>query len=232
MVEEGFDDGTEPDVRDAVLEAADVLARAGAVVGKVSLPEHRTVRRAAAALTAEGARAIFDGGFAGLYARTYYPTSLVTRVMRMNRHGAGALPTRTKMTLLTAEYSRLNFHGAVYAKAHNVRRAFIAAVDAALTDHDVLLMPTSPTVAKPWQPPHGPYLEQLATALQPMTRNRNRQPFNYTGHPALSIPCGRSGVLPIGLQLIGRFHDDGLLLRAAQSYQSAVDWDALITPQR
>ncbi|OLT15515.1 hypothetical protein BJF78_01970 [Pseudonocardia sp. CNS-139] len=232
VVDEGFDDGTEPDVRDAVLEAADVLARAGAVVTKISLPEHRTVRRAAAALTAEGARAVFDAGFMGAYARTYYPTSLVAAVMKMNRHGAGALPARTKMTLLTSEYSRSNFHGAVYAKAHNVRKAFIAAVDGALGEHDVLLMPTSPTVAKPWVAPSGPYLEQLAVALEPMTRNRNRQPFNYTGHPALSIPCGKSGGLPIGLQLIGRFHDDGLLLRTAQAYQASVDWDALVTPQR
>jgi amidase len=231
VVDEGFDDGTEPDVRDAVLEAVDVLARAGAVVSKVSLPEHRTVRRAAAALGPEGARSIFDGGFTGGYARTYYPTKLVASVMKMNRHGAGALPARTKMSLLTSEYSRRNFHGAVYAKAHNVRTAFIAAVDAALIEHDVLVMPTSPTVAKPWEPPSGPYLEQLAKALEPMTRNRNRQPFNYTGHPALSIPCGKSGGLPIGLQLIGRFFDDGLLLRTAQAYQACVDWDALITPQ-
>jgi amidase len=230
VVDEGFDEETEPDVRDAVAEAVDVLMGLGADVSKVSVPEHRTARRAAAALGTEGARSIFDGGFTGMYARTYYPTKLTAAVSKMNRNGAGALPPQKKLSLLASEYSRRNFYGAVYAKAHNARASFIAAFDAALTEFDVLVMPTSPTVAQRWEAPSADYMEALDKALLPNTRNRNRQPLNYTGHPALSIPCGKSNGLPIGLQLIGRFYDDPLLLRVAAAYEASVDWASLITP--
>jgi Asp-tRNA(Asn)/Glu-tRNA(Gln) amidotransferase A subunit family amidase len=47
-------------------------------------------------------------------------------------------------------------------------------------------------------------------------------PFNYTGHPALSVPCGRSGGLPVGMQLVGRRYDDALLLRVAHAYEHSV----------
>ena len=54
----------------------------------------------------------------------------------------------------------------------------------------------------------------------------NTQPFNYTGHPALAMPVGKSSAgLPASMQLIGRFFDDPLLLRVAYAYQHSVDWD-------
>ncbi|OLT15470.1 hypothetical protein BJF78_01980 [Pseudonocardia sp. CNS-139] len=123
VLEEGFDDLTEPDVEQAVLAAVDVLARLGADVSKVSVPEHLVARRVGGMIGPEGSRSIFDGGFMGAFARTYYPTKLVAAIGKMNRNGTGALPPRTKFGLLTAEYSRRNFYGAVYAKAHNVRRS-------------------------------------------------------------------------------------------------------------
>ena len=61
--------------------------------------------------------------------------------------------------------------------------------------------------------------------LMPMAYNT--KPTNYTGHPALAVPCGKVGGLPISLQLVGRFMDDPLLLRVAYAYQTAVDWDAI-----
>ncbi len=50
------------------------------------------------------------------------------------------------------------------------------------------------------------------------------RPFNLTGLPALSVPCGFQGGLPIGLQLVGRAFDEATLLRAAQAYEAATDW--------
>jgi aspartyl-tRNA(Asn)/glutamyl-tRNA(Gln) amidotransferase subunit A len=53
----------------------------------------------------------------------------------------------------------------------------------------------------------------------------NSLPFNLSGHPAISIPCGFStGGLPIGLQLIGRPFEEGILLRLAHHYQQHTDW--------
>ena len=55
------------------------------------------------------------------------------------------------------------------------------------------------------------------------------QPLNYTGHPALAVPVGKSSAgLPASMQLIGRCFDDPLLLRVAYAYQHSVDWDATI----
>src|SRR3989442_4148251 len=61
----------------------------------------------------------------------------------------------------------------------------------------------------------------------------NTCPFNYTGHPAISIPCGKSEGLPIGLMLVAPHLREDVLFRAAHTYQQSVDWAALIsTPAR
>src|SRR3546814_15088442 len=56
---------------------------------------------------------------------------------------------------------------------------------------------------------------------------KNTKPFNYTGHPALAVPCGRSDGLPVSMQLVGRSFDDGLLLQVARAYERAVGWPVL-----
>ena len=59
--------------------------------------------------------------------------------------------------------------------------------------------------------------------------SRNTLPFNYTGHPALALPVGKSSAgLPVSMQLVGRFFDDPLLLRVAYAYQQSTDWDKII----
>ena len=61
------------------------------------------------------------------------------------------------------------------------------------------------------------------------TGSRNTLPFNYTGHPALALPVGKSSAgLPVSMQLVGRFFDDPLLMRAAYAYQQSTDWDKII----
>jgi amidase len=75
------------------------------------------------------------------------------------------------------------------------------------------------------------YLEAVEDALASgnSLATRNTQPFNYTGHPALAVPVGKSTVgLPVSMQLVGRFFDDPLLMRIAYAYQHSTDWDALI----
>ena len=57
----------------------------------------------------------------------------------------------------------------------------------------------------------------------------NTCPFNYTGHPALALPVGKSSAgLPVSMQLVGRFFDDPLVMRVAYAYQHATDWDKII----
>lgn len=228
VLEEGFDDA-ERDVRDAVMAAVDVLAKAGATISKISLPEHSTIGEAGRALGPEGSKAVFDTGFFGMFTKTYYPASLIAAVNKMWSTQADLLNPRTKLQYLTAEFSRRNFHGRVYAKAQNARPAYVRAYDAALAEADVLVMPTCVMKAPKYEPATG-YHDILDEALSTSIRKAvvNTQPFNYTGHPALAVPVGKSGGLPVSMQLVGRFFDDPLLLRVAYAYEHSVDWQDVI----
>src|SRR5882762_3817342 len=229
VLQEGFDDA-EHDVRDLVLAAVDVLAKAGAGVAKVSIPAHHAIRTAQAALTGEGALALFKTGFFGAFTRTYYPAPIIAAINKLWTSQADVLAPRTKLSLIAAELSRRNYHGGVYAKAQNVRPTYIKAYDAALADVDVLVMPTCIMTAPKNHRP-GSYLEAVEDNLMSASRggNRNALPFNYTGHPALAVPVGKSSAgLPVSMQLVGRFFDDPLLMQAAYAYQHATDWNKII----
>jgi amidase len=232
VLEEGFDEA-EAEVRDLVLAAIDVLGKVGAKVSKVSIPAHHAIRTAQAALTGEGALALFHTGFFGAFTRTYYPASLIAAINRLWAAQADVLTPRSKLSLIAAEWSRRTYHGRVYAKAQNVRPTYIKAYDAALAQVDVLVMPTCLMTAPKNHTP-GSYMEAVEDNLMTMHSrgSRNTQPFNYTGHPALALPVGKSSAgLPVSMQLVGRFFDDPLLLRVAYAYQHATDWDTIIRVQ-
>jgi amidase len=229
VLQEGFDDAQD-EVRDLVLAAVDVLARAGAEVSKVSVPAHHASRKALAALNAEGALAVFKTGFFGAFTRTYYPASVITAINQLWASRADALAPRTKLSLIAGELSRRNYHGRVYAKAQNVRPAYIKAYDAALANVDVLVMPTCTMTAPRNHRPES-YLEAVEDNLTALARggSRNTQPFNYTGHPALAVPVGKSSAgLPASMQLVGRFFEDPLVMRVAYAYQQATDWEKIV----
>ena len=229
VLQEGFDEA-EDAVNDLVMAAVDVLAEAGADVSKVSVPEHHTMRTAYTALTDEGALAVFKTGFFGAFTRTYYPSSIIAAINKMWASQADVLVPRTKLSLITAELSRRNYHGRAYAKAQNVRPTYIKAYDAALANVDLLVMPTCLMTAPKNHTP-GSYLEAVEDNLASMnwTGSRNTMPFNYTGHPALALPVGKSSAgLPASMQLVGRFFDDPLLMRAAYTYQKSTDWNKII----
>ena len=229
VLQQGFDDA-EVDVHDLVMAAIDTLAEAGADVSKVSIPEHHEIRAAQAALTGEGALAVFKTGFFGAFTRTYYPASIIAAINKMWASQADLLTPRNKLSLIAAELSRRNYHGRVYAKAQNVRPTYIKAYDAVLANIDLLVMPTCIMTAPKNHTP-GSYLEAVEDNLATMnsTSSRNTLPFNYTGHPALALPVGKSSAgLPVSMQLVGRFFDDPLLMRAAYAYQQSTDWDKII----
>jgi aspartyl-tRNA(Asn)/glutamyl-tRNA(Gln) amidotransferase subunit A len=83
--------------------------------------------------------------------------------------------------------------------------------------YDLLLTPTTPTTA--------PFIEGTDSVEQARTLTRFTSPFNLTGLPALSIPCGFTAQgLPVGLQIVSRTWDEQKLLSAAFVYEQATDW--------
>jgi amidase len=230
VLEEGFDDA-ENDVRDLVISAVDVLAKAGAEVAKVSIPEHHTVSDAQMALRTEGAKALFETGIFGAFSKTYYPAGLIARINELWATQTDLLAPSAKLGLIAAEFSRRNYYGRVYAKAQNVRPFYVKAYDSALADLDVLLMPTSIIKAPKYEAPPT-YLEALEERLMNTTISRsarNTMPFSFTGHPALAVPVGKSSGLPVSMQLVGRFFEDPLLLQVAYAYEHSVDWGNIIS---
>src|SRR5215813_5541570 len=180
VLQEGFDDAQD-DVRDTVLAAVDVLAKAGASVAKVSIPAHHAIKTAQAALSGEGALAVFKTGFFGAFTRTYYPAPVIAAINKLWASQADVLAPRTKLSLIAAELSRRTYHGSVYAKAQNVRPTYIRAYDSALADVDVLVMPTCLMTAPKNHTP-GSYLEAVEDnlSMRGAHASKNTQPFNKT----------------------------------------------------
>lgn len=116
-----------------------------------------------------------------------------------------------------------------YLAAQQARRNTIAAYRELWRSFDVLVTPTSPIAA----PPIGATTARLGEQDVPLVRAflDLTLPFNLTGQPALSLPCGytRAG-LPIGLQLVGRPYDEATLFRAGAAYESATNWHSRKPP--
>ncbi len=85
------------------------------------------------------------------------------------------------------------------------------------SEFDLLLTPTTPIAA--------PFLEGPDAVEQARRLTRFTSPFNLTGLPAISLPCGFTAQgLPVGLQIVTRPWGEAALLRAAQAYENATDW--------
>ncbi len=113
------------------------------------------------------------------------------------------------------------YHGRYYAKAQNLRASLVKAYDDVLSDYDVLLMPTIPFQATEMPSPDCSIIENMSHALN-MTNNTCQ--FNVTGHPAISVPCGMEGGLPVGCMLIGRHFDDLTVLQVADTLEKSGNW--------
>ena len=109
------------------------------------------------------------------------------------------------------------YYDAYYLKAQKVRTLIKGDFDRAFEQYDVLAAPTSPTVAfrlgEKLADPLAMYLSDVCTI-----------PVNLAGLPGISVPCGFSEGLPVGLQLIAPPLEEGRLLRVAHRYQEATDW--------
>jgi amidase len=126
--------------------------------------------------------------------------------------------------MFVGEYMQKQYRGHYYAKAQNLSRLLRQAYDEALSRYDLLLMPTTPMKAQPLPAPDEPLALHIQRAFEMVG---NTCPFDASGHPAMSMPCGLSQGLPVGMMLIGRHYQESTIYRAAGAFEALGDWRAM-----
>jgi amidase len=145
----------------------------------------------------------------------YYDTHLVDFVGRARRARARDFSHQMKVVITLASYMAEAYHGRYYAKAQNLRRTLRAAYDDALSRFDLLAMPAVPQTAIAFDESRA--IDEAITKSLSMIQNTCG--FNLSGHPALSVPCGKPAGLPISIMLIGRHWDEMTVLNAAYAFE-------------
>lgn len=215
VVREGFGEGVEPGVREALRRALDVLAGLGAVMGEVSLsmttyalPAYYVIAPAEASSNL----ARYDGVRYGLRA-----SDRSVRDMYGRTRQAGFGPEVKRRIMLGTYALSAGYYDAYYKKAQQIRTLIKNEFSSALQSYDVLVTPTAPSVAFPLG-------EKAADPVQMYYQDYFTIPVNMAGLPAVSVPCGFSGGLPVGMQLIGRWFDEAGLLAIAHAYLETTGW--------
>ncbi|BDG59200.1 amidase [Caldinitratiruptor microaerophilus] len=220
VVREGFawPNASEPDVDEAVREAAARFENLGASVEEVSIPLHHEGIHIWNAIAVEGAWSIMvrDEGMGHGWIG-YYDTHVMEFYGRSRRVRANDFSHTVKIVTLLGHYMSDRYHGRYYARAQNLRRALTAAYDEALRHVDLLVMPTTPQKAMRLNA--SPDLAEYLTMALHMIHNTC--PFDVSGHPAMNVPCGDSGGLPVGMMLVGRHFEEETILRAAHAFEQS-----------
>jgi amidase len=211
-------------VDEKVRKAAEWFTRLGATVEEVSVPMHRVGPAIWTPIAAEGGtqQMMKDNGH-GFNWKGLYVTSMVKHHAGW-RMKADDLSETLKITMVVGEYFIQKHSGHYYAKAQNLGRQLTQAYDDALAEYDLLLMPTLPIVATPIPAADAPLEEVITRAFEMLP---NCCPFDVTGHPAMSIPCGLVDGLPVGMMLVGRKYDEGTIYKAAYAFEQAGDWKTI-----
>ncbi len=189
-----------PEVRAIVAGAVAALQKAGARVDEVSIPLIAHASAIYVAIAEPEAAALF---------RPY----LLTR-----SHDIDVLPRRR---LLAASL----IPASVIPGARRLGERLRAQVDEALRAVDVLVSPTTPSAATAIATARRIESREEAWTAAVAGRSVFTNPFNITGHPALSVPCGFTAErLPVGLQVIGHYYREGDVLRVAAAYEAITSW--------
>lgn len=222
VVKEGFGHPqSEGDVDASVRAGAEMFRRLGATVDEISIPWHLHGPAIWTPIGLEGLtnQMMLGNGF-GTGWEGLYTTSLLDYHSNW-RSRADELSDTLKISMFVGQYHLKHTRGRYYAKAQNLSRQLREEYNKVLASYDLLLMPTTPMKATPLPPADAPLALWTQRAFEMLP---NTSPFDVTGHPAMSIPCGMSDGLPIGLQLVGRRYEESTIYRAAGAFEQAGDW--------
>jgi len=213
---EYFAQGVDPRIAEAARTAIDRLVQLGAVAEEVSLPYSEYALPTyyiLAPAEASSNLARFDGVRFGH--RTRRATGHVDLFAKTREEGFG---DEVKQRIMIGTYAlSAGYYDAFYLKAQQVRTLIKRDFEKAFESCDVLLTPTAPTVAfKIGQKSNDPLEMKLNDILT--------IPANMAGIPAMSLPCGFSEGLPIGLQIMAPAFQEEIMLRVAYAYEQSTDW--------
>jgi len=211
-------EGINPEVRDAVLNAVEVLKKLGAQCEEFSLPLTEYAIPAYYLISSAEASsnlARYDGIKYGYRAEKY--TDLLDLYKQTRSEGFG---TEVKRRIMLGTYALSSgYYDAYYKKALQVRTLIKKGFDEAFEKYDIILGPTAPTTAyKLGEKVNNPlemYLGDIYTVS-----------VNIAGLPGLVVPCGfDSKGLPIGLQLIGKPFDESTLIQVGYTFEQNTDFN-------
>jgi aspartyl-tRNA(Asn)/glutamyl-tRNA(Gln) amidotransferase subunit A len=213
---EFFAQGVAPEVAEAVYQAVHLLENLGATAEETSLPYTEyglACYYILAPAEASSNLARYDGVKYGW--RTPEIEGHIGMVEKTRGEGFGA---EVKQRIMIGTYAlSAGYYDAYYLKAQQVRTLIRRDFDRAFERYDVLITPTSPTVAfHIGEKADDPLAMKLADVCT--------IPVNIAGLPALAMPCGFQDGLPIGLQIIGKPWDEQTVLRVAYTFEQATDW--------
>jgi aspartyl-tRNA(Asn)/glutamyl-tRNA(Gln) amidotransferase subunit A len=215
LPKEYFAAGLEPEIESAVRQAVRVLQSAGASVEEISLPHTEYALPAyylIAPAEASSNLARYDGVRYGLRVADRDLRRMISRT-----RAAGFGEEVKRRIMLGTFVLSAGYYDAYYAKAQKARTLIRRDFERAFEKVDLIATPTSPIPAFPigsrTGDPLAMYLADVLTLA-----------VNLAGVPGLSVPCGFTEKrLPIGLQLIGRWFEETVLLRAAAAFEARTD---------
>ncbi len=213
---EFWGEGLQPEVEQSVKAAIEMLGTMGAELHDITLPHTEyalSTYYIIAPAEASSNLARYDGMKYGY--RAPGEMNSIDSMLMTRDFGFGA---EVKRRIMLGTYAlSAGYYEAFYKKAQQVRTLIAGDYTEAFKEVDVIVGPTSPTVAfrigEKSDNPLAMYLNDVYTV-----------PANLAGIPGVSIPCGFADGLPIGLQFLGRHFDEVTLLRVAHAYQSNSDW--------
>ncbi len=216
LPKEFFDEGLDAGVRASVEVAIEQYKSLGATVKDISLPNSGLsvpVYYVVAPAECSSNLSRMDGVRFGH--RCKDPKDLDDLYTRSRGEGFGA---EVKRRIMIGTYAlSAGYYDAYYLKAQQIRRLIRDDFVKAFEEVDVIMGPTAPTTAfklgEKSDDPVTMYLSDIYTIA-----------VNLAGLPGMSIPAGLVGGLPVGLQLIGNYFDEGRLLNVAHRYQQVTDW--------
>ncbi|MGI6142905.1 MAG: Asp-tRNA(Asn)/Glu-tRNA(Gln) amidotransferase subunit GatA [bacterium] len=217
---EYYAEGIEPEVGAAVWEGIRLLEKLGASVEETSLPTTSYGLSAyyiIAVAEASSNLACFDGVRYGYRADAGNLLEMYTKSRR-------ALGPEVRRRIMLGTYAlSAGYYEAYYHKAQQVRTLIRQEFHEAFKKYDVLITPTSPTVAfkigTKVNDPLAMYLSDVCTLA-----------VNMAGLPAITIPCGFSQGLPIGMQIMGKPFAEGKLLQVAYTFEQETQFHKQFPP--